>query len=382
LLPFNLKDPDDVGLSTLAYVPPGYLLYVRGQTLMAQPIDLGQFRLSGPAVPIAEGVEKIGPGSAAFSVSNTGVLAYWAGTGVQSSQLAWRGRDGTVLGPIGAPGGYTGVVLSPDERRIATSRVDPGKQSAIWILDVTRGTSMKVSFDPVSIEPIWSPDSGSLVFGSARDGPPSLIQKTVTGEPQDVVLLKSNHGNAPTDWCAAPSPARSGTGVGGHAGGGTILFQSGSAQTRSDIWALPLTGDRKPIPMLQTLSSESDARCSPDGRWLAYTSDESGRDEVYVTSFPTPGGKWPISTSGGTQPQWRRDGTELFYVGPDRTVTAVRVAGGSTFEAGAVTPLFKIRGNAYAASADGRRFVTDDPIGEASFQPITVVLNWPSGLKK
>src|SRR6266849_1450768 len=117
LIPFNLKDPDDVGLSTLAYAAPGYLTYVRGQTLMAQPIELGHFRLSGPAVPIAEGVEKIGPGSAAFSVSNTGVLAYWGGTDVQASQLTWRARDGTVLGTVGAPGGYMRAALAPDEQR-------------------------------------------------------------------------------------------------------------------------------------------------------------------------------------------------------------------------------------------------------------------------
>jgi len=366
LIPFNLKDPDDVGLSTLAYAAPGYLLYVRGQTLMAQPIDLGHFRLSGPAVPIAEGVEKIGPGSAPFSVSNTGVLAYWAGTAIPTSQLTWRARDGAVLGPIGAPGGYTSVMLAPDERRIAVSRVDPGKQSAIWVLDVARGTSLKVSFDPVSMEPIWSPDSTSLVFGSARDGPPSLIQKSVAGGAQDQVLLKSEHGNVPTDWCG---------------GGRTIVFQAGGAQTRADIWSLPLT-DRKPVAVLQTPYNESGARCSPDGRWLAYSSDETGRDEVYVTSFPSPGGKWAISTSGGGQPQWRRDGTELFYVAPDRTVTAVRINAGPTFEAGAVTPLFKLRGSSYAATADGRRFVTDEPIGDPGSRPITVVLNWTSGLKK
>jgi Tol biopolymer transport system component len=366
LVPFNLKDPDDVGLSTLAYAAPGYVLYVRGQTLVAQPIDLGHFKMSGPAVPIAEGVEKIGPGSAAFSVSNTGVLAYWAGTGVPTSQLTWRARDGSVISSLGDPGRYINVVLAPDERRIALSRVDPGKQSAIWVLDVTRGTSMKVSFDPVSLEPVWSPDSASLVYGSARDGPPSLIQKAVTGAGQDVVLLKSDHGNTPTDWCAD----------------GTIVFQAGTANDRSDVLMLPPTGDRRPTAVLHTPSNELNARCSPDGRWLAYSSDESGRDEVYVMSFPKSGGKWPISTGGGTQPLWRRDGTELFYVAPDRTVTAVRINGGSTFEAGTATRLFKLRGSSYAPTADGRRFVTDEPIGEAGPRPITVVLNWTAGLKK
>jgi hypothetical protein len=110
--------------------------------------------------------------------------------------------------------------------------------------------------------------------------------------------------------------------------------------------------------------------------------DESGRHEIYVTNFPKPGGKWPVSTSGGTQPRWRHDGAELFYLAPDRTVTSVRVDAGSTFEVGAATPLFQIRGTSYAASADGRRFVTNDPIGEPSAQPITVVLNWTAGLKK
>jgi len=345
------------------------VLYVRGQTLMAQPIDLGTFRFSGPAVPVAEGVEKIGPGSAAFSVSGTGALAYWGGMSVQPSQLTWRARDGTAIGRIGAPERYTELALAPDERHIAASRVDPGKQSAIWILDVTRSTALKVTFDPVSLGPVWSPDSAAVAYGSARDGPPSLFQKAVSGSSQDVLLFKSQGSNVPTDWC-------------GQADGRSILFVAGAEKTQSDVWMLPLTGERKPIAVLRTPSNEVDAHCSPDSRWLAYSSDESGRQEIYVTSFPTPGGKWPISTSGGTEPRWRRDGTELFYLAPDRTVMSVRVGAGATFEAGAVTPLFQIRGSSYAPSADGRRFVTNDPVGEPAPQPITIVFNWTAGLGK
>jgi serine/threonine protein kinase len=369
LLAFNLADPDDVGLSTLAYAAPGHVLYVRGQTLMAQPIDLGNFTFSGPAVPVAEGVEKVGPGSAAFSVSGTGALAYWGGTSVQPSQLTWRARDGTVIGRIGSPERYTEVALAPDERRIAVSRVDPGKQSAIWLLDVARGTALKMTFDPLSIGPVWSPDSAYVAYGSARDGPPSLFQKAVSGSSQEVLLFKSHGHNVPTDWC-------------GPATGRSILFLAGAEKTQSDVWMLPLTGERKPIAVLRAPSNEVDARCSPDGRWIAYSSDESGRQEIYVTGFPTPGGKWPISTSGGTQPQWRRDGTELFYLAPDHTVMSVRVGAGATFEAGAVTPLFQIRGSSYAPSADGRRFVTNDPVGEPTAQPITIVVNWAAGLRK
>ena len=304
LLAFDLTDPNDVGLSTLAYAAPGYVLYVRGQTLMAQPIDLAAFRFSGPAVPVADGVEKVGPGSAAFTVSATGVLAYWSGTGVQTSQLTWRARDGTVIGRIGAPEGYTDLALAPDEQRIAVSRVDPGKQSAIWVVDVSRGTALKMSFDPVSLGPVWSPDSAAVAYGSARDGPPSLFQKAVSGSGQDVLLFKSRRSSVPTDWCAAPPPARPGPG----AGGATIIFMATDAKTQSDIWMLPATGEPQPVALLQSPFNEDDARCSPDGRWLAYSSDETGRQEIYVTSFPKPGGKWPVSTSGGTQPRWRRDG--------------------------------------------------------------------------
>jgi eukaryotic-like serine/threonine-protein kinase len=373
LLKFDLTDPNDVGLSTLAYAAPGYVLYVRGQTLMAQPIDLGNFRFSGPAVPVADGVEKVGPGSAAFTVSGTGVLAYWAGTGVQSSQLTWRARDGTMISRIGAQEGYTGVALAPDDRRIAVSRVDPGKQSAIWVLDVARGTAQRVSFDPVSTGAVWSPDGAAIAYASAKDGPPSLFQKAVSGSGQDALLFKSHRSNVPTDWCAA---------VGGQAAGRTIIFVTNDEKTQSDIWMLPPTGEQKPVPLLQTAFNEDEARCSPDGRWLAYSSDESGRHEIYATSFPKPSGKWPVSSGGGTQPRWRHDGTELFYLAPDRTVTSVRVGAGSTFEVGAATPLFQIRGTSYAPSADGRRFVTNDPIGEPSAQPITVVLNWTAGLRK
>jgi eukaryotic-like serine/threonine-protein kinase len=321
---------------------------------------------------------------------------------VQTSQLTWRARDGTVIGRIGAPGGYTDLTLAPDEQRIAVSRIDPGKQSAIWVVDVSRGTALKMSFDPVSLGPAWSPDSAAVAYGSARDGPPSLFQKFVSGSGQDVLLFKSHRSSVPTDWCVQPSPARTRPGFGGQAQpspvrtgpgfggqapaspertGGALIFVAVDAKTQSDVWMLPPAGEPQPVPLLQGPFNEDDARCSPDGRWLAYSSDETGRQEIYVTSFPKPGGKWPVSTSGGTQPRWRRDGTELFYVAPDGTLTSVRVGTGSTFEAGAAAPLFQIRGSSYAPSADGRRFVTNDPVGEPTAQPINVVLNWTAGLR-
>jgi Tol biopolymer transport system component len=356
--------PGDVGLSTLAYAP-GYLFYVRGQTLTAQPVDRNDFRPSGPAVPIAEGLEKIGPGSAAFSVSNTGVLAYWSGTGTPPSQLTWRARDGAMTSRVGPPGGYLSLSLSPDERRIAVGRVDPGQQSAIWVLDSTRGNAIKVSADAVAFGPIWSPDNLSLAFGSTRYGPPSLFQKAASGSSAEELLLKSGRSNVATDWCAD----------------GRIIFGASDVQTQGDVWMLSLTGDRTPVALLQTRFNEALGRCSPNSRWLAYTSDESGRSEVYVTSFPKPGDRWPISTGGGTEPQWRRDGRELYYLAPGGTVMAVGIGAGPVFEAGTATALFKIRGDSYAPTADGRRFITTESI-ETGPHPITLVLNWTAALRK
>jgi serine/threonine protein kinase/Tol biopolymer transport system component len=380
LLAFNLTDPDDVGLTTLSFAAPRYMLYVRGQTLMAQPLDLESLTLAGPAVPVAYGLEKVGPGSAAFSVSENGILVYMGGTGVENSQLAWRARDGTTIRSIGAPAGYVEIALSPDEQRIAASRIDPGKQSAIWIVDVTRGTALKATFDPVSLGPAWSRDSALVLYGSARDGPPSLFQKAVTGSGQERLLFKSTHAAVPMDWCATASSASDGSG--GGSAEHSIIFSSNDQRTQQDVWILPTRDGGTAAPLIQTMFKEDDARCSPDGRWIAYVSDESGREEIYVTTFPAPSGKWPVSTSGGTQPRWRRDGKELYYLAPDRTVTAVTVGAGATFEIGPAAPLFKTAGTSYAPGADGKRFVTNEPVGESNPAPITVVVNWLAGVGK
>jgi eukaryotic-like serine/threonine-protein kinase len=246
------------------------------------------------------------------------------------------------------------------------SRVE-GAQSAIWVVDVTRETATKVTFDPISLFPAWSPDGVALAYGSVRDGPPSVFRKAASGAGQDVLLFKSERSAVPTDWCG---------------GDGAILFVVRNATTQSDIWSVPPTGDQKAVAVLGTPFNENGARCSPDAQWVAYSSDESGRPEVYVTSFPGAEGKYPISTGGGTQPRWRRDGTELFYVAPDGMLMAVRVRTGATFEAGATVPLFRLSGTSYDVSRSGERFVTNEPVGQEKTQPITVVLNWTEELKK
>lgn len=365
LLAFD--DPRDVGISALAYAPPGYILYVHGNTVLAYPLDVDHLKISGPPVPVAEGVRKMGPGIAAFSASATGVLAYWTGSGVPTSQITWVGRDGTSLGHVGAAGGYMAVALAPDERQIAVSRAEAGTQLAVWVLGVTRETATKVTFDPVSMSPVWSPDGAALAYGSVRDGPPNIFRKPASGAGQDIRLFKSKGSAVPTDWCG---------------GDGAVLFDTRDATTQFDIWSVPPTGDQKAVAVLRTAFNESGARCSPDAHWIAYTSDESGRPEVYVTTFPGAEGKFPISTGGGMLPRWRRDGTELFYVAPDGMLMAVRVRTSATFDAGATVPLFRLRGTSYDVGRNGERFVTNEPAGPDKSQPITVVFNWTSDLKK
>ncbi len=186
------------------------------------------------------------------------------------------------------------------------------------------------------------------------------------------MLLQDNRDKSPQSWSSD---------------GRFILYTSSGLPTGDDLFVLPLSGDRKPVPFLKTPFNEYDGQFSPDGRWVAYVSDEAGKDDVFVTPFPGLGGKWQISTAGGMFPRWRRDGTEIFYLAPDNKLMAAAVNGnGSSFEVGAVKPLFEARAldptrNRFAVSADGQRFLMNSAPQTAS-APITVVLNWAAGLKK
>ncbi|MBA3716207.1 MAG: PD40 domain-containing protein, partial [Pyrinomonadaceae bacterium] len=201
-----------------------------------------------------------------------------------------------------------------------------------------------------------------------------LYQKATSGAGSDELLLKSNDPKFPADWSSD---------------GRFILYRSRDPKTKEDIWVLPLEGDRQPFPLLQTEFNESQARFSPNGKWIAYTSDESGTTQVYVQSFPAAGSKWPVSTGGGNQPRWRRDGRELFYLA-DGKLMAVEVKTEGTFEAGVPKPLFVIHGPievtpfaiSYAVTADGQRFLVRSVVEQASTTPITVVVNWAAEVKR
>ena len=239
-----------------------------------------------------------------------------------------------------------------------------------------KGGFSRFTFDPATDrDAVWSPDGSRIVFASNREGVTNLYLKPASGAGNEELLLKTDLTKAPTDWSAD---------------GRFIVYSIIDPKTKSDLWVLPLFGDQKPFPFLQTEFNERNGRFSPDGRWIAYASDESGAYQIYVQSFPTSGGKFPVSTNGGFFPTWRRDGKELFYVSPDRKMMAVEVKGeGATFERGVPKVLFDLRVRSFidpqarfAVTADGQKFLVNNTIGETTSAPIAVVLNWTADLKK
>lgn len=366
--------------SNPVYAPPGFLLFVRERTLMAQPFDADRLQLTGEPFSVVEQVGyNAANGRAYFSVSQTGVLVFLS-SDVPGTQLAWFDRGGKQLATVGTTAVDNGLRLSPDGKRLAVSRLDSQAASAdIWLIDLARNNASRFTFDPANeTNPVWSPDGSRIVFASNRDGNPKMFQRLSNGTGNDELLLKTTEPTGPHDW----SPD-----------GRFILFGVLSPKTNVDLWVLPLFGDQKPMPFIQTEFTENQGRFSPDGRWVAYTSNESGPYQVYVQSFPTSGGKWQVSTGGGAQPQWRHDGKELFYLAPDRKIMAVEVNGaGPTFIPSIPKPLFEARfstlfpgppgASYYAVTDNGQRFLVNTLAADSALTPFTIVLNWTAGLKR
>jgi Tol biopolymer transport system component len=355
----------------VTYAPPGYLLFVRDRTLVAQPFDPKALKTTGEPVPLAEHIGTNNVGLARFSVSREGTLAYR--TGESGSRLLWRDRAGRELDSIGDPGEYGNPALSRAGDRLAFDLNDSrGGKTDIWIRDLGRGVSSRFTFGTGnSISPVWSPDGARIVFASDRDGNFDLFEKPASGQGEEKLLLKNDEFKFPCDWSRD---------------GRYIAFSSQGKKTGFDVWVLPTFGDRKPIPFLLGAFTEIDPYFSPDGRFLAYMSTESGRAEIYVQSFPGQGGKWQVSSAGGSDPSWRADGKELFYRAPDQKLMAAEIRTGDSFQAGIPKPLFPGRvapGNArnkYLATPDGQRFLFVAPLGREAMIPTTVVLNWNAEL--
>jgi len=382
--------------SNAVYVRPGYLLFLREGTLLAHPFDAKALRVTGEPFRIAETVRVADPTSPASFTATQGVLAYGGGSAT-IHHLVWYDRKGKRLEPAGPSGHYLDFRLSRDEQRVAIDLLDPsvgGRQ--IWVLDLSRGVSSRITSETwEQFAPVWSPDAGRVAFSSNRTGHTSLAERSASGVGPEESLLESTTFDIPTDW----SPD-----------GRFILYEKGDLPTtavpnldrdaaslrmlaavRTSLWVLPMFGDRKPFPVLETPFSLAQGSFSPDGRRIAYVSTESGRPEVYVETFPAPSGKVRISTDGGTEPLWRSDGRELFYVAPDNRLMAVSVqVDGARLLAGRPEPLLRVppdqHGGAvrhhYAVSGDGQRFLLA-PLAPESVSPtITVVLDWQSELEK
>jgi Tol biopolymer transport system component len=353
----------------------GYLLFLRDTTLMAQPFDPDRLTLSGDAMPVAEQVQKeVASAVGVFAASDTGVLIYQTGGEVIGSSLFWRDRTGKQTSVLGDRAGYMDLRLSPDHQKVAVSMLDPRVGPPdIWIYDVARGLRSRFTFDPAADRwPVWSPDGTRVAFSSNRTGLFKLYVRSYAGSGTEEPVLESDRDQILDDW----SPD-----------GRYLLYETrGDPKTRTDVWAVPLIGDRKSFPVLQTAYREVEAMFSPDGHWVAYNSDESGRSEVYVTSFPGPGRRWQVSATGGVQPRWSRTGKEIFFDGPgERLMAAAVSAQGDTFDVGRIEPLFEVRsqrpGNVFDVTPDGQRFLVNTASESQSSAPMTLVVNWPAALR-
>ena len=355
----------------VTYSPPGYLLFVRDKTLVAQPFDAKGLKTTGEPIPLAEKIGTDNVGLARFSVSRDGVLVYR--TGDSGGRLLWRDRAGRELDSLGDQAAYTNPALSPAGDRLAFNLADPrsGKND-IWVRDLARGVNSRFTLGAGNnFRALWSSDGSTIVFSSDRDGNPDLYEKSTRGQGGEKLLLKSDEPKSASAW------TRDGRYIG---------YTSQNQKSVTDIWVLPTFGDRKPIPVLVSPFLESQPMFSPDGRFVAYVSNESGAAEIYVQTFPDGGGKWQVSSSGGVDPSWRGDGRELYYRSPDQKLMAVEIGSGAEFQAGIPQALFPIRvqpgvaRNKYIPSADGQRFLFVAPLGRESMTPTTVVLNWPASL--
>jgi Tol biopolymer transport system component len=361
--------------SLVRFAPPDHLLYIRENSLLSQPFDPDAAELKGEAVPLAEQLGTTAVGLADFSASTDGTLIYRSGW-TAKRRLVWTDRNGRELGDADEPAVYRDTALSPDGKRLAITIEDPSSGNRdIWIRDLERGVTSRFTFDPGRDgAPVFSPDGTSIVFASNRAGGSyDLYVKDASGSGPARELLTTENNLTPCDW------SRDGHWLAYHANGG---------ETTWDVWVLAMDGEEKgtATPFVQGPFIEVVPRFSPDGRWIVYLSDESGRFEVYVQPFTGPGGKWQVSTDGGDDPMWSAGGREILYVAPGGALMSVPVTLGTTFTAGSPRDLFQVRlqpmilRNRWLATPDGERFLFLQPEGTNRSLPMTVVLNWAEAL--
>ncbi len=356
------------------YAASGHLVFGRAGSLLAVPFDLKRLEVTGPPAPVVEGV-MMNPSTGAvhLDLSANGSLLYLPGSAqAVEHPLFWVDRKGAARPAMEGRRAFVGPRLSPDGRQLAVEIGGPATD--IWVYELARQTLTRLTFEASNFVPFWTPDGKRIIFSSDRGGVPNLYWKPADGSAPEERLTTS----------ASPQFASSVS-----ADGKLVLYRESSSSTASDVWVLPLEGERKPKPFIQTPFEERYARFSPDGRWVAYMSNESGQSEVYVQPYPGPGGKWQISTGGGTEPAWSRDGRELFYRNGNRLM-AVTVQTHAGFQAGTPRLLFEgpydlgpARTTNYDVTPDGQRFLMIK-LDEQAAGPsqLNVVLDWFEELRR
>ena len=357
--------------SRAVYAKPGYLLFVREATLQAQRFDATTRQLSGTPVTIAEGLTYLQPiGFADFSVADDGTLAYQSVS--NEPRLVWFSRDGAEREAVDAHAGYMERFrVSPDGKTLAVALRDRRNGTPdLWLIDLSRGSRSRFTSDPgMEWMPVWSPDGTRLAFSADHDAPPFVHVKRVADESSAEPLVKpARLPQLVYDWARTRS-------------GDFILYSNSSAQTGNDLMALSLAQGHPSRPFVNTRFDETDARFSPDGRWVAYVSNDSGGPEVYVRPFEHSAERLQISSGGGASPRWSRGGSELIYLSGDARLMAVAVSGNDKLTRGASTALFKLGANdgGYEVWPDGQRFLVQR--GEGPPAVVTVMMNWSTGAR-
>ena len=356
-----------------AYAAPGYLLFYRDGTLFAQGFDQRRLAVTGEPTAILSDVQyQPQIKRAVFAASENGVLVAQRGSGVALSQPVWFDRKGKALGAVGEPDVFGNVSIAPNGRLVAVDKTDMGSQNTdVWIYDLQRDSAKRLTFDSAADSvPIWSPDAARFVFASNRQSTNDLYMKNSDGAQQEKSIGHGDVDSFPNDWSRD---------------GRYILYARGA-----DLWFVT-TQDLKRSLFLKAPAALRNGQFSPDGKWVAYASNESGKWEIYVTSFPQALGKWQVSTGGGEQPRWRGDGKELFYLSSDGKIMAVPVSTGANFDAGTPVALFQATPRqavpiydlfVYDVRRDGQRFLINTQVSQAETTPMSVVLNWAAKLNK
>jgi serine/threonine protein kinase len=376
------------------YAPPragygGYLLWLQEQTLLAQRFNADQLRLEGEPVAIAENIAlgQLGPVRAAYWVSDAGVLVYFSGAELEQRRIVWMSRDGRQLGDVVPPDRFGSLALSPDGQRIVFERTvqetkGAGANPDLWLWSFDDKLMTKLTFDKErDVYPIWSHDGGQIAFVSNRsDGISQIYRKDASGAGEELRLTDNPNGKITMDWSRD---------------GRYILYRQMGQKTGMDLWVLPLSGPDalKPFAVLESPFNEGGGRFSPDGKWLAYNSNETGVNQIYVRGF-TPaasgsGEKWQISQNGGLDVRWRGDGRELYWVSPDGKIWAADILTGPRgLQSGTphelfTAPIYTATAGSFDVTPDGQRFLLllFASQAEGSIR-LNVVSNWQSGLPK